>query len=89
MKRAADDNDKLIGRNIRLARNFRGMSAAKLGKLLGISYQQIQKYEYGKNRISALKLNLIANSLFFPIDFFFAPDSEEVIDILRERSHGS
>jgi transcriptional regulator with XRE-family HTH domain len=63
--------DKILGKNLKSIREFRRFSQQKLGKKLGISFQQLQKYEYGINRISASKLQEISNILQFPINTFF------------------
>jgi len=67
-------NDKLevlIGRNLRRARERRNLSQTKLGDAFGITFQQIQKYESGKNRISASLLFRAARVLNVPISHFF------------------
>ena len=67
-------NDKLevlIGRNLRRARERRKLSQTKLGDAFGITFQQIQKYESGKNRISASLLFRAARVLNVPISHFF------------------
>lgn len=55
-----------------------GMSQEKLGELLGITFQQIQKYEKGSNRVGASRLQAIASILSTPVSFFFedAPGQE-------------
>ena len=55
-----------IGQNIRQWRKQRGLSQSDLGEILGISYQQVQKYECGVNRISAVNLRLAAEALNVP-----------------------
>ena len=62
-----------IGRRIRLARTLAGVSQMQLGELLGISFQQIQKYESGHNRVSSSSLWNIAQRLEQPLLFFFPP----------------
>ena len=57
---AATDFDKQLGKIIALTRNRFGMSQKDLAKSLGVTFQQVQKYESGGNRISASKLNTIA-----------------------------
>jgi transcriptional regulator with XRE-family HTH domain len=52
------------------------MSQAELGKALGVTFQQIQKYENGKNRVGASRLHLVATALDVPISEFFAGASE-------------
>ena len=72
-KKTVDEknSDKVIGSAIRLARKTKRLSQGNLGKILGVTYQQIQKYEKGKNCISALKLYRISRELGFPLEFFF------------------
>jgi transcriptional regulator with XRE-family HTH domain len=48
-----------------------GMSQTTLGKHLGVAFQQVQKYEKGANRISASRLQQVANTLRVPVSFFF------------------
>ncbi|WP_425547954.1 helix-turn-helix domain-containing protein [Bartonella acomydis] len=63
--------DTFIGKKIRLRRNMLKMSQKQLGQSLGVSFQQIQKYEKGLNRVSAGRLQKIANLLNVPISFFY------------------
>jgi len=62
-QRAASEVDKEIGRRLRLLRVDRNLSQQELGKVLGVSFQQIQKYEKGVNRVSAGRLVEIATKL--------------------------
>ncbi|WP_039962173.1 helix-turn-helix domain-containing protein [Bartonella elizabethae] len=64
--------DLLVGKRIRLRRKRLGMSQTTLGNALGISFQQIQKYENGLNRVSAGRLMQISDILNVPISFFYA-----------------
>lgn len=61
----------IIGANIRAARKMRALSLKQLADELEISYQQLQKYESGRNRISATKLLMIAHSLGISISYFY------------------
>ena len=63
--------DAHVGNRIRMRRQVTGMSQEKLGELLGITFQQVQKYEKGSNRISASRLYLTAKVLAVPVQFFF------------------
>lgn len=63
--------DVHVGNRIRMRRQFVGMSQEKLGELLGITFQQVQKYEKGTNRISASRLYYTAKTLGVPVQFFF------------------
>jgi transcriptional regulator with XRE-family HTH domain len=69
-----------VGSRIRLRRNMLGMSQENLGENLGITFQQIQKYEKGTNRVGASRLQAIASILGVPVAFFFedAPGQESV-----------
>ncbi len=60
-----------VGRKVREIRATKAMSQKELGKLLGVSFQQIQKYEKGANRIGSSRLWDIATSLDTPITYFF------------------
>ncbi|WP_212112945.1 helix-turn-helix domain-containing protein [Bartonella queenslandensis] len=70
-------NDISIGKRIRHRRISMGLSQKELGSHLGVSFQQIQKYEKGLNRVSAGRLQEIANRLEVPITFFYADISKK------------
>ncbi len=70
-KKKPNPIDVHVGSRIRLRRNMLGMSQEKLGENLGITFQQIQKYEKGTNRIGASRLQHIASVLQVPVSFFF------------------
>ncbi len=80
-------NDISIGRKIRFKRTMLGMSQKQLGSQLGVTFQQIQKYEKGSNRIGAGRLQEIADILNVPISFFYADLStkEDVLYPYDER----
>jgi transcriptional regulator with XRE-family HTH domain len=63
--------DRLVGQRVRLARLARGFSQTKLASSLGVTFQQLQKYEKGTNRVSASKLFEIARTLQVEIGSFF------------------
>lgn len=63
--------DVHVGSRMRMRRQLIGMSQEKLGELLGITFQQVQKYEKGANRISASRLYYGAKILGVPVQFFF------------------
>jgi transcriptional regulator with XRE-family HTH domain len=63
--------DVYVGKKLRVLRNLRGLSQTELGKLAGVTFQQIQKYEKGKNRIGSSRLHLIAQVLGVPVNYFF------------------
>ena len=70
-KKSPNPIDKHVGSRVRMRRMMVGMSQEKLGEKLGITFQQIQKYEKGTNRIGASRLQQIANVLGVPVGFFF------------------
>ncbi|MFI4974274.1 MAG: helix-turn-helix domain-containing protein [Caulobacterales bacterium] len=63
--------DLHVGARIRMRRRLRGVSQEKLADALGLTFQQIQKYERGANRVSASKLYEIASTLQTPVAYFF------------------
>ncbi len=63
--------DQEVGQRIRVLRHVRGLSQAALGRAVGLSFQQIQKYERAQNRVSAGQLYAIARALNAPVDAFF------------------
>lgn len=63
--------DVHVGARVRLRRTLLGMSQEKLGEALGLTFQQIQKYERGVNRIGASRLFDLSRVLDVPISFFF------------------
>jgi transcriptional regulator with XRE-family HTH domain len=67
-----DPLDIEVGQRVRTFRLQKGLSQEKLGDRLGLTFQQVQKYEKGTNRISAGRLQRIANVLGIPISDFFA-----------------
>jgi len=78
-KKSPNPIDVHVGSRVRLRRMMLGMSQEKLGDQLGITFQQIQKYEKGTNRIGASRLQHIATVLNVPVAFFFedAPGTPE------------
>lgn len=70
-KPTANDIDEKIGQNLKELRILRGFSQAELGDLSGVTFQQIQKYENGSNRISASRLYKFSKILDFPVQAFF------------------
>jgi transcriptional regulator with XRE-family HTH domain len=63
--------DKHVGRRVRIRRMMIAMSQEKLGDALGLTFQQVQKYEKGTNRIGASRLQHICQILQVPVAFFF------------------
>ena len=78
--RKANNIDICVGQRILMRRILLGWDQKKLADKLGISFQQLQKYEQGKNRISASRLWNISKALGVPIDFFFYDVSENEKD---------
>lgn len=70
--------DRHVGSRVRMRRMLVGMSQEKLGDALGVTFQQIQKYEKGTNRISASRLQTIAKVLGVPVEFFFEGSPQPV-----------
>ncbi|MEM6680917.1 MAG: helix-turn-helix transcriptional regulator [Pseudomonadota bacterium] len=70
--------DLLVGKNIKLQRVAAGLSQRCLAEYLGVTFQQIQKVEQGKNRIGAGRLALVAEALKCPIDQLYADISDDV-----------
>jgi len=70
-KKQANPIDAQVGNRVRLRRMLIGMSQEKLGELLGLTFQQVQKYEKGVNRIGAGRLYQVASILGVPIGYFY------------------
>jgi len=97
-QRSTTEFDRMIGQRLRKLRLAKGLTQDGLGKRIGISFQQIQKYENGSNRISASRLNEIAARLDVPVTYFFSQDdvpatapaandvADQVIRVARELS---
>ena len=71
VKKAPNPIDKHVGSRVRMRRMMLGMSQEKLGDALGLTFQQVQKYEKGSNRIGASRLQQISLILQVPVAFFF------------------
>jgi len=98
MKKVPNPIDQHVGSRVRMRRVLIGMSQEKLGESLGLTFQQVQKYEKGTNRIGASRLQDISKTLNVPPAFFFegapvsdrsafsgfeeAPSSAYVVDFL-------
>jgi transcriptional regulator with XRE-family HTH domain len=63
--------DVHVGTRVRLRRNMLGMSQEKLGEAIGLTFQQVQKYERGANRIAASRLYELGKLLDVPVSFFY------------------
>jgi transcriptional regulator with XRE-family HTH domain len=95
-KRSRDPRDAEIAKRVRALRLQRGMSQTALGNALGVTFQQVQKYEKSRNRISAGRLQKIAEIFDVPVAFFYTgvdgahagPNAEPVeveFDFLQSR----
>jgi transcriptional regulator with XRE-family HTH domain len=71
MTKSPNEVDRHVGSRVRMRRMMIGMSQEKLGEALGLTFQQVQKYEKGTNRISASRLQQIAGVLGVSIDFLY------------------
>lgn len=71
MKKIPNPIDVHVGSRVRMRRILIGMSQEKLGDALGLTFQQVQKYEKGTNRIGASRLQNIATILGVPVEYFF------------------
>ncbi len=69
--KAPNPVDKYVGSRVRMRRIMLGMSQEKLGEMLGLTFQQIQKYEKGTNRVGASRLQQISEALQVPVSFMF------------------
>ena len=80
LKKVPNPIDRHVGSRVRMRRMLAGVSQEKLGEALGLTFQQVQKYEKGTNRISARRLLQISKMLGVPVAFFFdgAPTDETV-----------
>lgn len=72
--------DVHVGGRVRLRRTMLGMSQEKLGKAIGLTFQQVQKYERGANRIGASRLFELSKVLDVPVSFFFDDMAPEVAE---------
>ena len=78
-RKSPNPTDKHVGARVRMRRMMLSMSQEKLGDALDLTFQQVQKYEKGTNRIGASRLQQISIILQVPVSFFFegAPDTSE------------
>ena len=70
-KGSAEPVDKHVGKRLRIRRSLLGLSQEKLAEQVGVTFQQIQKYERGANRVSSSKLFQFSKILGVPVDYFF------------------
>ena len=74
----ADPVDVHVGSRVRLRRTLLGLSQEKLGEAVGLTFQQIQKYERGANRIGASRMYDLSHVLDVPVAFFFEDMPDEI-----------
>jgi transcriptional regulator with XRE-family HTH domain len=84
--RRVGDQDAILGQRIKVRRAELGMSQQELATALGLSFQQVQKYETGKNRVTAHRLQTIAKTLRMPVNFFYGGSANKLAaDALMSR----
>ena len=79
--KAPNPVDKYVGSRVRMRRIMLGMSQEKLGEALGLTFQQIQKYEKGTNRVSCSRLYEISRILDVPVTYFFSETGDTGLEI--------
>jgi transcriptional regulator with XRE-family HTH domain len=86
IKRLPSSVDQYVGGRVRLRRMMLNMSQQKFGDVLGLSFQQVQKYEKGANRITATRLQQLSQILQVPVTFFFegAPGVPPASDAVQQ-----
>jgi transcriptional regulator with XRE-family HTH domain len=92
--RAISSGDRLVAARIRAARKSTGMTLLAFSKRIGVAYQQVQKYEVGKNRVSPARLQKIADVTGKPITYFFADigqasESDDTVRLIVKLLGGS
>jgi transcriptional regulator with XRE-family HTH domain len=78
-QRKSDSTDIAVGQRIRVERLGRRMSQTELAEKIGVSFQQVQKYEKGTNRVGAGRLNRIAEVLGIPVRAFFETNASPTL----------
>lgn len=78
--KSTNSHDVEVGQRIRARRMAKGMSQTELGNMLGVTFQQVQKYERGINRVGAGRLVRVAEALDVSISFFFGATEGETED---------
>ncbi len=84
-KMGANEIDQYIGSKIRLRRTMLGISQQKLGELLALTFQQVQKYERGSSRVGGSRLFQVAQVLEVPISYFFDGMPQKVQRVMPVR----
>src|SRR5580765_340562 len=88
MKKGPNETDVLVGTRVRIRRVELGLSQTELANALGVTFQQVQKYEKGTNRIGASRLHAMAGVLRVPVSYFF-PAPGDGFDHERARAKSS
>ena len=90
-KRVPNPIDKHVGSRVRMRRLMLGMSQGKLADGIGLTFQQVQKYEKGANRIGASRLQHLASILQVPVPFFFEglPTADDHKSHAASQSHSA
>ncbi len=78
MPKQTTDADRMVGLRITALRKAKGLSQTALGQAIGVTFQQVQKYEKGQNRVGAGRLSEIAELLAVPVSTFFGEDDRGV-----------
>ena len=81
MKKAPNEVDKAIGQRIKARRQYLGYNQQTLAEQIGVSYQQVQKYENGSDRVGASRLFAIAKALEVDISYFFEQFTDDAPDV--------
>lgn len=77
--------DAEMGRRLQKIRKIAGMTQSQMARKAGVSYQQIQKYELGLNRISAVRLRQLAGILGVPVVYFYDESENAIFDEINAR----
>ena len=85
-KKQANPIDIQVGNRVRIRRMLIGMSQERLGDLLGLTFQQVQKYEKGVNRIGAGRLFEVSRILNVPVDFFYEGVAAQLVGNEQENA---
>jgi transcriptional regulator with XRE-family HTH domain len=78
--------DVHVGNRVRMRRKMLSMSQTKLGEAIGLTFQQVQKYEKGTNRLSAGRLQQLAHVLLVPVSFFFEDPLEPGVEASAQQA---
>lgn len=85
--RKPTDADRFVGAQLRQARRELGLTQDGLASLIGVTFQQIQKYEAGHSRMAAGRLREVAIALKKPITYFYQPFDHEVTNTTKARKN--